>query len=102
MILDAYSETAPKKVMKDSIEKCGFESYRLLNREYDPMNPDTEGLLMQHIYALAKMTCKSVNEEHAALREAAVRIQEYERRSKHTLEKSEDEMLAGMFFSPTY
>ena len=32
MVLDAYSETGPKKVIRDSIEKCGFEAYRLLSR----------------------------------------------------------------------
>ena len=60
------------------------------------MNPDTEALLTQHIFVLATLSCKSVTEEHAALREAAVRIHEYERRAKNSPEASEDKMLAGM------
>ena len=69
-----------KKVIQEDISKYGFEAYRLLSREYDPVNSDTAYNLLQSILAIGRWVLKSVIQEERALREAQTRIHNLERR----------------------
>ena len=48
------------KIIDESKEQCGFEAYRLLSRAYDPLNADTEHVLLSHILALSSWSVKGL------------------------------------------
>ena len=63
-----------RKVIKEDPHKCGYEAYRLLSREYDPVNSDTAYNLLQSILDIGRWVLKGVHQEERALREAKTRI----------------------------
>ena len=81
MVMHNYLEAEPKRVIAESSDKCGFQAYILLSRDYGPTNADTEHMLLQRVLNIANWTVKGRREEHAVLREAHIRIKDMERRS---------------------
>ena len=52
MVLHAYVSNDARKILAESVEKCGFEAYRLLTREYDPVATDISYTLLERIMFL--------------------------------------------------
>ena len=80
MIVHGYSGTDPRNIIQECNNKCGFDAYRLLVKEYDPVSSDTAYHLQDRVMAIAEWSIKSLGEEHAALREASLRITAFEKR----------------------
>ena len=99
MILHHYAGADARKVITTSLSKCGFEAYRLLSMEYDPMTDDMVGSLFDRILTISKWSVKSVEEEHAAMRETERRIYKYEKRASTCLSDESHRMIAGMLYS---
>ena len=77
-IIHAHLGTDPKKIIEPA-ERCGFEAWRLLHKEYDPVTTDMAYTLMAALHKISKWTVKGVVEENAAMREAEKRLRELER-----------------------
>ena len=58
-----HCDVDARKVIKEDINKCGFEAYRLLSREYDPVNSDTACNLLQSILVIGRWVLKGVHQE---------------------------------------
>ena len=67
------------KIIDESTEQFGFEAYRLLSRAYDPLNADTEHVLLSHILALSSWSVKGLAQIESLMREAKLRIVTYRR-----------------------
>ena len=76
-----HCDSDAKKVIKEDINKCGFEAYRLLSREYDLVNSDTAYNLLQASLAIGRWVVKGVHREERAFREAKTRLNNLERRT---------------------
>ena len=53
MVLHTYASNDVRKVLAESVDKCGFEAYRLLKREYDPVATDISYTLLKRILVIA-------------------------------------------------
>ena len=67
MVLHTYAANDVRKVLAKSIEKCGFEGYRLLTREYDPIASDISYTLLERILVIACCQVKTIDVEVSAL-----------------------------------
>ena len=82
MVIFCHLGIEAKKILQSeqNKHKGGFEAYRLLDREFDPMCDDRESTLLDRVTAIALWKITGVDEESSALREASARIDEMERR----------------------
>ena len=80
MVLNAHVDTDPMKIIDESKEQCGFEAYWLFSRAYDPLNADTEHVLLSHILALSSWSVKGLSQIESVMGEAKLRIVTYEKR----------------------
>ena len=74
MVLQTYAFPEVRKVIQESVAKCGLDAYRLLNREYDPISADKGYDLLERILVIARWNVKGIDEEVASLREALKRV----------------------------
>ena len=98
MVVHGYSGADPRKIIEECNDKCGFDAYRLLVKEYDPVSSDTEYHLQDRVMAIAKWSIKNLSEEHAALREASLRIAAFEKRMGK-MGPDQMRMITGMLYS---
>ena len=54
MVLYTYSLMDVKKVLSESVGRCGFEGYRLLSRECDPVSTDIAYALLERVLVIAR------------------------------------------------
>ena len=81
------------EIIDESKEQCGFEACRLLSRACDPLNADTEHVLLSHILALSSWSVKGLAHIESLMREAKLRIVTYEKRMN---KDGNDPIEAGM------
>ena len=62
MVLHTYSSVDVKKVLSESVDKCGFEGYRLLSREYDPVSTDIAYALLERVLVIARRQVKTMDD----------------------------------------
>ena len=79
VVLDAYLDVDPTKIIDESKEQCGLEAYCLLSRAYDPLIADTEHVLISHVLALSQWSVKGLPQIESLMREAKLRIVTYEK-----------------------
>ena len=63
MVLHTHRSTDVKKIISESIDKCGFEAYRLLSREFDPLSVDLAYSLLERVLVIASWQIKNVEDE---------------------------------------
>ena len=80
MVLNAYLDSDPMKIIDESKEQCGLQANRLLRRAYDPMNADTDHVLSRHIWALSQWSVKGLPQIESLIRKAKLRIVSCEKR----------------------
>ena len=98
MVVQWYSGIDLRNIIQQCNNKCGFDAYRLLVKEYDPVSSDTEYHLQDRVMAIATWSIKSLGEEHAALREASLRIAAFEKRMGK-MGSDQIRMITGMLYS---
>ena len=76
-------------------ELGGFESYRLLNREFDPLTENTKGAMTTSIVSMMKRTAKTPKELKMLVKELDARAKAY----KLKLGEAPDESLIGSIFT---
>ena len=80
MVLHTYASNEVRKVLAESIDKCGFEANRLLTREYDPIATDISYTLLGRILAIARWQVETIDDEVCTPREVLKRVRELEPR----------------------
>ena len=82
MLIWKNLDTHNKKIVQSvhSGSQCGFEAFRLLSKELDPVGDDLASTLLERVTAVASWQIKGPAEEFAALREVDNRLTEMERR----------------------
>ena len=98
-MLHTYASTDVRRVLAESVDKCGFEAYRLLTREYDPVTTDIAYQLTERILVIARWQVKTIDDEVGALREALKRVRELERRCKDEDTPAMRRMIAGVLYA---
>ena len=98
MVIQGHSGTDPCNIIKETESKSGFDAYRLLVKEYDPVSSDTEYHLQDRVVAIAKWSIKSLGEVHVALWEASLRIAGFEKRMGK-MGSDQMRMITGMLYS---
>ena len=98
MVLHTYASTDVRKIISESARKCGFEAYRLLGREFDPIASDTAYTLLERVLVIVRWNVKGVDEEVSALREAIKRFRELERRCGDQ-GQAQRKIISGMLYA---
>ena len=65
MVVHGYSGVDPRKIIQECNNNCGFDAYRLLVKEYDPLSSDTEYHLQDRVMAIAKWSIKSFGADYS-------------------------------------
>ena len=97
MVLHTYSSLGVKIVLSESEDKFGFEGYRLLSREYDPVSTKISHALLERDLVITRWQGQTIEDECGALREALKRAREIERSCKD--EPCQFRMRACMFYA---
>ena len=63
--LHSYASPEVRKVIQEFVAKCGLDTYRLLNREYDPISADKGYTLLERILVIARWNVKGIDREVA-------------------------------------
>ena len=81
-VIHFHCDVDPVKVVEESVERCGFEAYRLLCRKCVPYSAETEVALVQHILQLQTWAGKGIKQTDSFMREAKARITFWDRSTK--------------------
>ena len=81
-VIHSHCDADAVKVVEESVDRCGFEAYRLLCRKYDPYSAETEVTLVQHILQLQIWVVKCIKQTDSLMREAKARITLWDKRTK--------------------
>ena len=92
-VLYAHLDVEPIKIVEESSQRCGFESYRLLSRAYDCYTPETEVALLNNILQMLQWSVKGIKQAESMMREAKARIAMLQKRTKSLRAQQEPGMM---------
>ena len=94
-VIYTYIGTDARKVIAECSSSNGFEDYRLMHKEFDPMDSGSKFQLYQHAMSISRWPQKGLAHMAQAVRELSIRISTYERRTDCVFA---DETATGIIF----
>ena len=79
-----YKTTGDAQSVCESHDFGGFESYRLMNIEYDAITENTKGAMTANLVAMTKQTASSPKQLKKLIREMDKRVKEYKKKLGET------------------
>ena len=94
-VIYTYIGADPRKVIAENSSRNGFDQYRLLHKEFDAVNTGSKFQMYQHCMAVGGWPVKGLAQLVQAIRELAIRIATYEKRTNFVFA---NEQATGIMF----